>query len=493
MDQHSPSRYPSPDIARIDASCEIAYPRSPERIKVDPGTQRFSSNPNSLSPSAATCVKNNTLSPHYNNPSNNQNSFNNNSQQATNTFNNQQSVATAYNANQNSTNQASSSSTGSTGILFTKNATYNNNPNQLQPGSYTSNQLQPNNYSNTNQLAPPTTFNQSSNQLSPNMYNQNSNQLSPGSFAPNQLSPMQNSPSYYQAQPVSPNSYPRTPSPQAFPLSAQFYNEIATSLLTNVVSQPQFKAALEQILKEKLAERKDFDNTLKRLWIFQHLIETPCQKCCFINNDPSDVSDGTVRFKFRIKSKCLANHFRVSGNTPFNWLVRDFCRVHAPHSAGVNERKDLREIYYDEFGLFNFEMTTNDFIVLAQRLSGRPTTSSKKRKRKNSGSSSSMLLLPTYESPPSKVSKFDFSMSLNESSDGSTLPKFEPAETPRPESPSPQPEMNISSPIPLTVLFSLLFHCIPLFPFSRDFIFPKHTFFSFPYHCMLIANFPIFG
>lgn len=231
---------------------------------------------------------------------------------------------------------------------------------------------------NTQHLGVPRSPNQVMNSLSPNTYN--NNQLSPHSPLQSYAHSPQHSPSYQQP---SPYSYPRTPSPQAFPMTPNHYNEILNMLLSSVVTNPQCRTAFEHILKEKLAERKDYDNTLKRLWIFQHLVETPCQKCCFLHGDTQDASGAQVH-RFRIKSKCLANHFRVSGNTPFNWLVRDFCRFHAPHSAGVVERKDLREIYYDEFGLFQQQMTSQDFLKLAEQLAGRPTTSGKKRSRSKS-------------------------------------------------------------------------------------------------------------
>lgn len=254
--------------------------------------------------------------------------------------------------------------------------------------------------SNSSQHLPIT---RSSNMLAPsNVYNPN--QLSPRS--PNMVfghSP-QGSPNYQQQ---SPYAYPRTPSPSTYPLNQTFFNDILSMSLTSVVSQVQCKSALEHIIKEKLAERKDYDNTLKRLWIFQHLIETPCQKCCFLHGDIHNIDGGAPIYKFRIKSKCLANHFRVSGNTPFNWLVRDFCRFHAPHSASVGERKDLREIYYDEFGLFQQQMTSLEFIALAEKLVGRPTTSGKKRTR-----SKSMENVTSLQVPPAKVPSFERSTTL---------------------------------------------------------------------------------
>ena len=221
--------------------------------------------------------------------------------------------------------------------------------------------------------------------------NYNGNHLAPRSPMQHFGHSPQHSPNYQQ-QP-SPYLYPRTPSPQAFPMTKNYYNEVLSMALSAVVSNHQCRSALEHILKEKLSERKDYDNTLKRLWIFQHLVETPCQKCCFLQGDHR-ADDGTQIHKFRIKSKCLANHFRVSGNTPFNWLVRDFRRFHEPHSSGVAERKDLREIYYDEFGLFHHHMTTSEFLVLAEKLSGRPTTSGKKRHRTKSMEAVTSLQVP---------------------------------------------------------------------------------------------------
>jgi len=230
------------------------------------------------------------------------------------------------------------------------------------------------------------------------------NHLSPHSPIGNYGHSPQHSPSYQQPSPC---YYSNAPSPQAFPMTPNRYNEILSMTLSGVVTNPQCRTAFEHILKEKLAERKDYDNTLKRLWIFQHLVETPCQKCCFLHGDTQD-ADGTTIHRFRIKSKCLANHFRVSGNTPFNWLVRDFCRFHAPHSAGVAERKDLREIYYDEFSLFYQQMTAEEFIKLAEKLAGRPTTSGKKRGR--SKSIENIAPQPSVTSlivPPAKIPALD--------------------------------------------------------------------------------------
>lgn len=108
-------------------------------------------------------------------------------------------------------------------------------------------------------------------------------------------------------------------------------------------------------------------------------------------------SKGKPQHRFRIKSKCLAHNFRVSGNTPFNWLVRDFCRVHAPHSSHVPERKDLREVYYDGFGLFRHDMCVGDFVQLSTKLSGRPT--SKKRKSETSTSPVRRKVVKTEKAP----------------------------------------------------------------------------------------------
>jgi len=54
----------------------------------------------------------------------------------------------------------------------------------------------------------------------------------------------------------------------------------------------------------------------------------------------------------------------------------------------------LREIYYDEFGLFHHHMTTSEFLVLAEKLSGRPTTSGKKRHRTKSMEAVTSLQVP---------------------------------------------------------------------------------------------------
>lgn len=172
--------------------------------------------------------------------------------------------------------------------------------------------------------------------------------------------------------------------------------ELAPYQLSSVVSNPMLRNSLEEILILTIKERKDLDNSLKRLWIFQHLVETPCRKCCFIMDGALD-EKGKPQHRFRIKSKCLAHNFRVSGNTPFNWLVRDFCRVHAPHSSHVPERKDLREVYYDGFGLFKHDMCVGDFVQLSSKLSGRPT--SKKRKSEASTSPVRKKVIKTEKAP----------------------------------------------------------------------------------------------
>ena len=243
---------------------------------------------------------------------------------------------------------------------------------------------------NGNHLAVPRPMGHHQMPLSPSYQQQN---LSPHS--PNYSRSPVHSPSYHQ---TSPCLYPTTPEPHPA-LNQNYINEIQPMSLVDVISEPQLRSALEHLLKERLSERKDYDNTLKRLWTFQHLVETPCQKCTFLHPEPNEA--GIPLFKFRIKSKCMATHFRVSGNTPFNWLVRDFCRFHAPHSSDVSERKDLREIYYDEYGLFKHQMTAIEFVDLAEKLAGRPTTSGKKRGRSRSMDESAHN---EHSAPPHSIS-----------------------------------------------------------------------------------------
>ena len=213
----------------------------------------------------------------------------------------------------------------------------------------------------------------------------NSMNLRPPNHDTNSLSPIM-SPQRTTYQQLSPQRSPHSPQNNRSSIYNEQLEQLSSYSLSSVVNHSQLKQALENILTEIISERKDSDNSLKRLWIFQHLIETPCSKCCFIGNDDGQ-EDAQIKNRFRIKSKCLSSHFRVSGNTPFNWLSRDFIRVHAPHSSGVPERKDLREIYYDGFGLFREDMKVQDFIQLSKQLAGRPTTSSKKRKNRPSDGS----------------------------------------------------------------------------------------------------------
>lgn len=188
-------------------------------------------------------------------------------------------------------------------------------------------------------------------------------------------------------------SQPMEPSPE----------ETAESLLDASMSAVVFdelgSARLSALVLARITERKDADNTTKRVWIYKHLLDHSCEKCGFLPEDELiEGADGKPTF--RIRNRCISSHFRVSVNTPFNWLIRDFQRVHAPHSQEVAHRKDLREIYYDEFGLFRRDMKVTDFLSLAQKLQGRPTGAASQSKRKRSltlASASSPLHL---QAPP---------------------------------------------------------------------------------------------
>lgn len=142
-------------------------------------------------------------------------------------------------------------------------------------------------------------------------------------------------------------------------------------LMIQLIESDSCQSRIEALLAEHIHERKHLDNALKRLWIFSHLTSSSCSDCHFYSAEEREEYNSGAWHTFRIKTKCMSKHFQVSRNTPFNWLVRDFQRLHAAHSAEVPHRKDLREVFYDEFNYFHPNMSVQDFVDLAVKLNGR--------------------------------------------------------------------------------------------------------------------------